>query len=147
MKKVIPPILFILCIAVMIGLNIFVPEQKYLEPPYTYLGILLIIIGLVMAIRIRKIFDQIGTEIDTFKRPRKLVKSGLFRISRNPIYLGFTISLIGIWLLIGNLVSLIGIVIFFLISNIWYIPYEEKNMEKEFGNDYKVYKSKVRRWI
>lgn len=84
---------------------------------------------------------------NTFKKPRKFVDSGLFSISRNPIYLGFTIALIGVAVLIGNLVSLIGVFIFFFITNSWYIPYEEENMEKEFGNDYKIYKSKVRRWI
>lgn len=147
MKKVIPPFLFLFCIVLMVFVNGLFPEKKYLQPPFTYFGILLIIIGLIMAIHIKQIFEQIDTEIDTFKRPRKFVDSGLFSISRNPIYLGFTLSLVGVGVLIGNLVSLIGILIFFLITNTWYIPYEEKNMEKEFGDDYKIYKSKVRRWI
>lgn len=147
MKKIIPPFLFLSCILLMIGLNVLLPTQQYLHAPFTYLGVLLIIIGLIMAFYIKNMFKQIDTEIDTFKKPRKFVDSGLFSISRNPIYLGFTIALIGVAVLIGNLVSLIGVFIFFFITNSWYIPYEEENMEKEFGNDYKIYKSKVRRWI
>ena len=41
----------------------------------------------------------------------------------------------------------IGSIIFILVTNYWYIPYEERTMEQTFGNEYKVYQSKVRRWI
>ncbi|NMH87358.1 methyltransferase family protein [Flavivirga algicola] len=147
MKKVIPPVLFILCVLLIVGLNFLLPEQTILKPPFSYVGIILIIAGLAIMSQIKKLFDKVNTEIHTFKKPRQLVKKGLFKFSRNPIYLGFTISLIGVWVLTGNLIGLIGILIFFLISNFWYIPYEERSMEKEFGYEYKLYKSKVRRWI
>lgn len=147
MKKVIPPVLFILCVLLIVGLKFLMPEQTFLKPPYTYAGIILIIVGLVITIQIRKLFTKVNTEIHTFKKPRQLVEKGFFEFSRNPIYLGFTISLFGVWILTGNSIGLIGILIFFLISNFGYIPYEEKVMEKEFGDEYKLYKSKVRRWI
>jgi len=147
MKKVIPPVLFILCVLLLVGLKFLIPEQIFLKPPFTNTGIILIIAGLAITIRIRIFFDKVNTEIHTFKKPRQLVQSGFFKFSRNPIYLGFTISLIGVWILTGNLIGLIGVLIFFLTSNFWYIPYEEKIMAKEFGDEYKLYKSKVRRWI
>ncbi|BDS11376.1 methyltransferase family protein [Aureispira anguillae] len=147
MKRVIPPFLFVLCILLMIGLNFLSPTPKLLKPPINYFGILLLLLGLVMTAKVRKLFDDVDTEIHTFKKPKKLVTDGLFKISRNPIYLGFSISLIGVWMLLGNQTSIIGIFLFILISNFWYIPHEENRMEKEFGIDYKKYKSKVRRWI
>lgn len=147
MKKVIPPVLFILCMLLIIGLNFLKPENRFLQPPVSYTGVILIIVGLVVTVRIRRLFDRMDTEIHTFKKPKQLVQNGLFKISRNPIYLGFTIALIGIWILTGNVIGLIGVLSFFLISNFWYIPYEERVMEQEFGEEYKLYKSKVRRWI
>lgn len=147
MKKVIPPVLFIFCILLMVGLNMLLPKIRFLQPPISYIGIILIIVGLAITVTIRKMFSRIDTEIHTFKKPRQLAQTGLFKISRNPIYLGFTISLIGIWVLTGNLIGIIGVLIFFLASNFWYIPYEEKVMEKEFGDEYRIYKSKARRWV
>ncbi|MDF3029106.1 MAG: Isoprenylcysteine carboxyl methyltransferase family protein [Fluviicola sp.] len=89
-----------------------------------------------------------NTEIHTFKTPQKLVTHGLFKYSRNPIYLGFVIALFGVWILLsGNLFSLFGVMFFFLIANFGYIPYEEKQMETIFGQEYLAYKNKVRRWI
>ncbi|MCG8328981.1 MAG: isoprenylcysteine carboxylmethyltransferase family protein [Chitinophagales bacterium] len=147
MKKVIPPVLFLFCTLLIVGLSFLKLDNISIQLPTSYTGIILTIAGLVITIRIQKLFKRIDTEIHTFKKPRQLIQNGLFKISRNPIYLGFTISLTGVWILTANLYGFIGVLIFFLFSNFWYIPYEEKMMEKEFGNDYKLYKSKVRRWI
>lgn len=147
MKKVIPPVLFLLCVLLIIGLKLLLPEQTILKPPFSYVGIVLTIGGLAITNQMKNLFDEVKTEIHTFKKPRQLVKKGLYKFSRNPIYLGFTLSLIGVWVLTGNLIGLFGVLIFFLISNFWYIPYEERRLEKEFGEEYKLYKSKVRRWI
>jgi len=89
----------------------------------------------------------VETEFHTFKKPRQLVTQGLFKFSRNPIYLGFIVALIGVGAILGNVISLLGILIFFLAANFWYIPFEEKNLEKEFGTAYRNYKSLVMRWI
>ena len=147
MKKVIPPFLFLLCILLMIALKFLIPEPQIVSSPINYLGVLLIITGIAMINSIRKLYDEVNTEIHTFKKPRTLITTGLFKISRNPIYLGFTIALIGVWIILGNLTSIVGCLLFFIAANFWYIPFEENNLEKEFGEDYKIYKLKVRRWI
>lgn len=69
MKKVIPPVLFILCTLLIVGLNFLTPENRFLQPPASYLGIILIIGGLMITVRIRKLFDIKDTEIHTFKKP------------------------------------------------------------------------------
>ena len=99
-----------------------------------------------MVRNIQRKFKQIATEINTFKQPNHLVDDGLFRYSRNPIYLGFTLSLFGLALLTANLAAF-DVVFFFLVVHFWYIPFEERIMEKEFGSDYINYKKQVRRWL
>lgn len=92
-------------------------------------------------------FKKEATEINTFKSPKKLVSTGLFHYSRNPIYLGFTLALGGLAIVLGNYAALDGLIAFFIAAHLWYIPYEEEAMEKEFGEAYLDYKSKVRRWL
>ncbi len=147
MKKLIPPFLFLICILFMVAIRNLIVIKEIIPNPIKYAGIALIIIGILITIIVRKGFEKIDTEIHTFKKPRKLVTNGLFKFSRNPIYLGFTISLIGVWILLGTILPVIGILIFIVVTNNYYIPYEEQIMGKVFGNEYKKYKSKVRRWI
>lgn len=107
----------------------------------------MMLLGIGITIRVSRKFESMNTEIHTFKKPKKLATNGLFKYSRNPIYLGFLIALISIFVLLGNLISLIGVIIFFISANSWYIPFEEKQLEREFGKKYNDYKSKIRRWI
>ncbi|WP_103068028.1 methyltransferase family protein [Aquimarina sediminis] len=147
MKKLIPPILFLICIAAMIFIKNLIIIQEIIPRPFNYIGILFILTGLIMTIKVRKQFDKSHTEIHTFKKPRKLITNGLFKVSRNPIYLGFTISLLGVWVFLGTLLPVVGFLFFILVTNNYYIPFEEDSMERIFGTEYKNYKSKVRRWI
>jgi protein-S-isoprenylcysteine O-methyltransferase Ste14 len=55
--------------------------------------------------------------------------------------------LLGFAALFGTWVSFIFPLVFLMVANFWYIPVEEKNMAKVFGDDYLTYRSKVRRWI
>lgn len=147
MKKIIPPILFIFCIIIMVAIrNLFVVKDL-VPSPLNYIGVPLILMGLIMTIVVRKKFERADTEIHTFKAPGKLITNGLFRISRNPIYLGFTVSLFGVWMLLGTLLPILGCTLFVIVTNYYYIPFEEQAMEKTFGKMYLEYKSKVRRWL
>ncbi len=120
---------------------------EFIPYPYNYLGFVFVILGLKITQTISSKFSKEATEIHTFKTPKKLVTTGWFTISRNPIYLGFTISLIGFWIFLGSVLPIVGCIAFVLITDRWYIPFEEKNLERIFGKDYMNYKTKVRRWL
>ena len=130
MQKLIPPFLFLLCVIAMYFLDRFYPIQKWLMRPYNLIGSMPLLLGIFMVVSTGKRFRKVKTQIHTFKVPNKLVTKGLFQYSRNPIYLGFTIALLGIAFLFGSLTSLIPVLFFFLVANFWYIPFEEKNMKK-----------------
>ncbi|WP_308443650.1 MULTISPECIES: methyltransferase family protein [Rodentibacter] len=76
-----------------------------------------------------------------------LVTSGIFRISRNPMYLSLLLMLSGWALWLGNLLSWAGVATFVFLMNRFQISQEEAYLERQFGEDYRRYKSKVRRWI
>lgn len=139
--------LFLICIVFMIAIKSIVVFKVIIPQPFNYVGIVPVVTGALMMMVVSKVFNQVNTEIHTFRQPKKLVTTGLFKISRNPIYLGFTIMLVGIWVLLGTLLPIIGCLVFIVIADLWYIPYEERTMEQIFGNEYLAYKTKVRRWL
>ena len=83
----------------------------------------------------------------TDEMPRILITSGLFRISRNPVYLGMILILIGESILLGSLIPFLVSLLFIIAIEIWVIPIEEKNLEKKFDKKYLDYKRKVRKWL
>jgi len=147
MQKIIPPLLYLLCILGMVLLRNLIVLQEVVPSPYNYAGILLVIGGFIMTIVVRKQFDKLETEIHTFKKPKRMVTTGLFSISRNPIYLGFAISLFGVWMLLGTFLPLLGVLLFVVVTNFYYIPFEEQEMETLFNENYLNYRSLVRRWL
>lgn len=76
-----------------------------------------------------------------------LVTTGVYKISRNPMYLGFLLLLISWWIFLGELLAVCGCIFFFIYMNKFQIVPEERILEKLFGGEYLNYKSKVRRWI
>jgi len=63
------------------------------------------------------------------------------------MYLGFLMALFGFFMLLGCLSPLFGVVLFFVITDRWYIEFEEAAMAKAFGREYPTYKTKTRRWL
>ena len=78
---------------------------------------------------------------------RKLIIRGLYAYVRNPMILGVLTVLIGESLAIMSLRIIIWAVIFFIMNNIYFILYEEPNLEKKFGDEYREYKNNVPRWL
>ncbi len=145
MQKLLPPALVAICIVLMIALHTLFPIAHIIDLPV--LGGLVAIIGLGFTLSGARLFSRIGTNIKTFDKPDQLVVSGLFHISRNPMYLGFLLLLTGIAIALGTLTPFGIVIAFFIITSHWYIPFEEQKMEETFGADYLTYKSRTRRWL
>lgn len=82
-----------------------------------------------------------------FKGTTKLVSTGIFRFSRNPMYLSLLLMLIAWILWLGNSLAWLGIIVFVLAINQFQIAKEEAYLENKFGDEYRRYKQKVRRWL
>lgn len=148
MKWLLPPVLVATLLIAMAILNNIIPTSPiFANKSTTLIGLPLILVGASFVIIIAYTFKKIETNINTFNKPDKLVTSGLFKRTRNPIYLGFLLILIGATLLFNSYITIFGPLIFFLAANFWYIPFEEKAAAEQFGDDYFIYKNKVRRWI
>lgn len=147
MKAIIPPKLFFISIIVMIILRWFAPIRQYIDYPFNLAGLILFVTGLGVAKYSSDIFEKQGTNIQTFEEPDILVAEGIFKMSRNPMYLGFLIALAGLSLFFGTLSSIFIVILFFLITDRWYIKFEEDMMIEKFGEQYLTYKEQTRKWL
>ena len=145
-KKLLPPTFFIICIVSAIIFN-FIKPITIIIYPYNFIGFIFLFIGLYLSLKGSNQFQKAETNINTFDEPDKIIKDGLFKFTRNPMYLGFGIALLGISIILGNLQSFIILIFFILITDQWYIKFEEKMMINKFGKEYIDYKMKTRRWI
>ena len=146
-KKLLPPTYFIIFLLSSIILHFVFPIKKIIFPPYIYLGWIFIIFGAVLNIWVDLLFKKSKTTIKPFEKPAKLIVKGPFRISRHPVYLGMTSVLLGVAIVHGTLISFIFPIVFIFLLKILFIPYEEKNLEETFGEDYVDYKGRVRSWL
>jgi protein-S-isoprenylcysteine O-methyltransferase Ste14 len=145
MQRLLPPALAFISILMMLVLSYTAPVAIVINN--LWIAGVLSLIGVILLLGGSSTFARVGTNIKTFNDPNKLVTSGLFRFSRNPMYLGFTCLLTGIAFALGTLSALAVAFSFFLITNFWYIAFEEKKMEEIFGEEYLAYKRQTRRWI
>jgi protein-S-isoprenylcysteine O-methyltransferase Ste14 len=108
---------------------------------------LFIVAGLAIAPIAALAFNRAGTPVIPFEPPTALLTGGLYRYTRNPMYLGMVSVLIGFALLSGSLGAGLPIPIFIWVIRKHFILGEERFLEEIFGASYKIYKSKVRRWL
>jgi len=146
-QKIMPTTYFIIFLILSIILHFVFPVKKIIFPPYTYLGGLLIIFGVILNIWTDLLFKKKKTTVKPYEVPTSIETSGPFCISQHPMYLGMTSVLFGVAILHGTLITFVFPIIFIILMEIIFIPTEEKNLEKKFGKRYIDYKKRVRRWI
>ena len=144
---ILPPIAMLFAAALMAALDTWLPVKILWTAPISYAGGVLIIVGIGIAQWHARLFKRIGTNIQTFGEPTRLSRDGLFRYSRNPMYLGFLMALLGGWIMLGSLSPGVGVLLYAALTNWWYIPFEERAMALKFGDLYAAYCRDVRRWI
>ena len=142
-----PPTYFIVLLFSSIGLHFLFPVMRLISLPYNYLGILIIIFGIILNLWTDSLFKKRQTTIKPHEMPNFFISSGPFRISRHPMYLGMILILLGVAVFLGSLISFVFPIIFVMIIEKLFIPMEEKNLEKKFGDKYIAYKKRVRKWI
>ncbi len=110
-------------------------------------GVVFLIIALFFLVRSLRQFVQSKNTVVTVKPASSLQTNGVYRITRNPMYLGLAIVYLCITCFIGNWWNIILLPLLLLIVQEYIIKREEKYLVRRFGQEYMVYKSKVRRWF
>ncbi len=148
LKNKIPPPL----VTLLFGMGIYFSTE--LIPPLAFkyqgtLAITVLTIGLVIMVSAILTFRQLQTTINPLQpnKATSLAVSGVFRFSRNPMYLAMLLILVALSLASGALAAVFLLPGFVIYISIFQIVPEEQAMEKLFSDQYLKYFKKVRRWI
>lgn len=110
-------------------------------------GSALIAIALILMVIALVQFLEAKTHIEPWRPTTRIIQDGIFRYSRNPIYVAFCIATAGGGLLLNSWWVIAGILPLVLLLQQLVIKREETYLESKFGKEYLDYKARVRRWI
>jgi protein-S-isoprenylcysteine O-methyltransferase Ste14 len=145
--KIIPPIYLFSAIAIMVLLHFLLPGTKVLALPWNLLGVIPLVFGIIINLSADKSFKKHETTVKPLEKSDRLITTGVFKISRHPMYLGFVLILLGIAMLMGFFTPYIVILVFAIFMDMLFIRYEEKKLENTFGEAWLQYRKKTGRWI
>lgn len=145
--RVYPPVYLLLAAFLMAGLDLVFPFRHVIPRGLQYSGIALLIAGLALDVWAAGLFSRAGTTVKPLEPSSALVTRGPFRLSRNPMYLGMVVALVGLAMVLGSLAPFAVVPAFALLIEHRFIRREEAMLESTFGTAYVEYRSKVRRWI
>ncbi|MFT4650357.1 MAG: protein-S-isoprenylcysteine O-methyltransferase Ste14 [Flavobacteriales bacterium] len=147
--KIPPPVVATLIAGAMWGMAALEPTLALSPQISQALVLLLILVGVSFDLSGLFAFRQSKTTVNPLKpdRASALVTGGIYRFSRNPMYVGFVLFLMAWAIQLSVLWPFIGPVLFIVYMNRFQIAPEERVMESKFGDEYLLYKNKVRRWL
>jgi len=145
--KIMPPTWMLIAMIAMLVLNFLFPVAWIIPPLWNLLGLIFIASGMTMNLIADKALHQSGTTVKPFQESSTLVTSGIFQISRNPMYLGMVSILTGIAILLASLSPFLVIFAFVVLITNSFIKIEEGMLAEKFGPMWEAYKARTRRWL
>jgi protein-S-isoprenylcysteine O-methyltransferase Ste14 len=146
-KNIHPPFVALSYIVVAMILNRYVPVPPDMPAFGRYIGLALTFVGFMLGVNAFIEFRKARTTLDPHGSVKVLVTSGVYRFSRNPIYLGFFLMVVGFPLYFESLWGLAAAPLFATTMSRLVIEKEEAYLEEKFKEQYTGYRSRVRRWL
>ena len=150
MNLKVPPMVFLLLVGILMKVVAnLLPFQNFSLMMSSMIGTILAFFGIVISLLGVYEFRKAKTTVDP-RNPHKsefLVRAGIYKFSRNPMYLGFLIILFGWWVILENYLAFYFIPLFVLYMNLFQIKPEEMCLSQKFGEAYTEYCNEVRRWF
>ena len=137
---------FLISIAMQFIIPFSLP-QGILRQVLIPVGIALIITGIGFIVLARREFAHFGQPTDPGHPTSKVVKTGVFAISRNPLYLASVIVFLGFALALNMLWAVVMLLLSIIICLYVLIIPEEQYLAEKFGEEYKEYTASVHRWL
>jgi protein-S-isoprenylcysteine O-methyltransferase Ste14 len=145
-----PPLIYIAGLVIGFLLQRRLPLKAFFFAPRALLltlGSTGVSLGLAITSLGFRQMQNAHTNVNPTRPATTIVTGGLFRFSRNPLYLGFTLVYLGVTLLTNSLWTMFLLPFVLLLMNIGVIEREERYLEHKFGEQYLAYKRRVRRWL
>lgn len=132
--------------------------ESWSNPTLKWIGLAVTILGIAIYLlcAISFLLRGLGTPMIWFAKPlkflvgeepKKLVASGIYRFSRNPMYAGVLLTVLGQALFYQRMVLVHYVIFLFILFHLVVIMIEEPHLKKKFGKEYEEYRKKTRRWF
>ncbi|WP_020404261.1 methyltransferase family protein [Gracilimonas tropica] len=150
MKLKVPPALLFIVFVLIMRVTDQLFSFEIIASPYQQM-VAYIVFGVGVIIGLLGVFEfrRRSTTVNPHKpeNTSELVTSGIYQISRNPMYLGLLIGLVAVAIRLGNVSSMLLLPVFVWYMNVFQIKPEEEVMEEKFGQNFIRYMNCTRRWI
>ena len=147
--KIPPPLQVIITATAMYGVSKTLPMLKFSVTGSKWLSVGLGITGLSVAAMGVTQFKKAQTTVNpkTPENATQLVTSGIYQYTRNPMYVGLVLILLGWALYLSHILTLVLLAVFISYMTRFQILPEERVMTQKFGDKYRAYLARVRRWV
>lgn len=150
LERKVPPVAVVLIMGLLMGFTSWTATQFHFSfPLQEWIAAMFAVAGTLISLAGVLSFRRAGTTVNplTPASSSSLVRSGVYRFSRNPMYLGFLLMLLAWGIYLANPLALVFAPLFVLYMNRFQIAPEERALESRFGQDFVDYAGQVRRWL
>ena len=144
--KIHPPLLAGALLLATLAFHFMLPEERNVGWEQV-IGLIVVAIGVGVSSFAAAIFQGRETTRNPYGEPTAFVAQSPYTWTRNPMYLGLASALFGLAIFFGSITMLLAPAVFFAVIDRIVIPREEETMDRFFGQDYRNYTNRVRRWI
>jgi len=146
-QRVLPPVYLFAAIVIAAALYLLLPGPKIIGLPWNLLGLIPLALGSALNLIADKAFKEHETTVKPYEESSALITTGAFRVCRHPMYLGFVLIILGIAVLMGSVTPFVVALVLGVVMEIVFIRTEEKMLEETFGDEWRLYKARVRKWV
>jgi len=146
----VPPVALVLIFAALMWLaSAYVPSLAFRLPWRTVVAVAFVSAGIIIGLAGVVAFRKAGTTVNPTKpgATSAMVTSGVYRLSRNPMYVGLLFALTGLAVFLSHVLAFAFLPIFAAYMNRFQISPEERVLSAKFGSEFSAYKQSVRRWL
>lgn len=148
MKKLkIPPFYLLVAIIFMLLLYKFFPIIRISREPVSILSLITLITGIYLVFVASRLFSKFNTPIKPFEETTHLITTGIYKRTRNPVYIGMILILIGTGFYLCALSPFMVVPVFIFFIRKDFVVKEEELLSQTFGEEYEEYKANVSRWL
>jgi protein-S-isoprenylcysteine O-methyltransferase Ste14 len=142
-----PPLIALAAIVIGFVLEYVWPMPLPEREARLFIGIATFALGFALFAWALATFRSAGTSVETRKPSTTVVVAGPYRLTRNPIYLGMALGIVGVGIAAGSVWVFAMTLPFLAVIDHGVISHEERYLEAKFGAPYRAYRERVRRWV
>lgn len=147
MKRILPPTYFLAACLLTVLLHFILPIHRVIELPWRLAGTVPLFIGILLNLLADRSLKLHKTTVKPDEESTTLITAGVFTVSRNPMYLGMVLILIGVAVLLGSVGPFLPALILAVLLDRAFIVPEERMLEATFGDRFRNYRDRTRRWL